>query len=106
MLMPVTPARLSSEERREHVLDAAVEEFAAAGYHATSTTSIAKRAGISQPYIYALFPNKRDLFLAVYKRCTNEIRRDFQKHADAHGDQVEKFTAIAEAYEEFLSSKS
>jgi AcrR family transcriptional regulator len=106
MVRQVTSVRLTSEERRQHVLDAAVEEFAAAGYHATSTTTIAKRAGISQPYIYALFPNKRDLFLAVYKRCTDEIRREFRRSADLHSDPVDKFIAIAEAYEDFLSSKS
>src|ERR1700759_3565464 len=101
-----TVNRLSAEERREAVLDAAVHEFAQAGYHATSTTSIAKRAGISQPYIYALFPNKRDLFIAVYQRATNEIRREFLKQADAHSETDDKFVALAESYSEFLSSKS
>ena len=88
------------------MLDAAVEEFAAAGYHATSTTNIAKRAGISQPYIYALFPNKRDLFLAVYKRATDHIRRTFLKEADAASDPQDALERIAGAYEEFLQSKS
>ena len=49
------------------MLEAAVKEFAASGYHAASTGAIAKRAGISQPYIYALFPNKRELFLATHR---------------------------------------
>ena len=60
-----TRSRSSSDERREQVIEAAVKEFAANGFHATSTAAIAKQAGISQPYIYALFPNKRELFLAV-----------------------------------------
>jgi AcrR family transcriptional regulator len=101
----VTTTRLTSDERRQHVLDAAVQEFAAAGYHATSTTNIAKRAGISQPYIYALFPNKRDLFLAAYKRCCDDIRREFIKAADGASDPGEKLVRIAEAYTRFLQSK-
>src|SRR3954454_16305543 len=97
--------RVTADERREAVLDAAGHEVAAAGYHATSTTNIAKRAGISQPYIYALFPNKRDLFLAAYKRCCDDIRREFLKAADSAGDPDEKLVRIAEAYNRFLQSK-
>ena len=36
--------------------------------------AIAKRAGISQPYIYALFPNKHELFLAAHSTCVDRIR--------------------------------
>ena len=102
----MTQVRLSSEERREHVLDAAVQEFAAAGYHATSTTNIAKRAGISQPYIYALFPNKRDLFLAVYRRACDDIRLAFLKEADETSDPQQALSRIADVYSELLESKS
>ncbi|PZS08601.1 MAG: hypothetical protein DLM64_12245, partial [Solirubrobacterales bacterium] len=52
----------TAEDRREHVLAAAISEFAQHGYHAASTAAIAKRAGISQPYIYALFASKLELF--------------------------------------------
>jgi len=59
-------ARQSADERRRHVLEAAIATFAAEGYHGASTTDIARAAGISQPYIYALYRNKHDLFLAAY----------------------------------------
>ncbi len=65
--MPVkTVSRQSAEERREQVLEAATHEFAQRGYHGAGTAAIAERAGISQPYIYALFPNKKELFLAAH----------------------------------------
>src|SRR5918995_958104 len=73
--------RASSEERREQVIEAAVKEFAATGFHATSTTAIAKRAGISQPYVYALFPSKHDLFLAANERVVERIRGAFAEAA-------------------------
>src|ERR671916_101839 len=72
--------RSTSEERREQVIAAAVKEFAEKGFHATSTGAIAKRAGISQPYIYALFPNKHELFLAAHR---DEILVQMQAHAAA-----------------------
>jgi AcrR family transcriptional regulator len=73
--------RQRAEDRREQVLEAAMREFAEAGYQAASTAAIARRAGISQPYIYALFPNKQELFLAVHDRVIGRIRSTFQAAA-------------------------
>ena len=49
---------MSAEERREIVLEAAVGEFARHGLAGTSTEDVARRAGISQPYLFRLFPTK------------------------------------------------
>jgi AcrR family transcriptional regulator len=94
-----TRARSSSEDRREQVIEAAVKEFAAHGFHATSTSAIAKRAGISQPYIYALFPNKRELFLAVDRHVVDRIRRAFLATPE------ERLEAMAYAYIELLADR-
>jgi AcrR family transcriptional regulator len=72
---PTRPRRLSADRRRELVLDAGIHEFAEHGYQATRTADIAARAGISQPYIYALFPDKRALFLACHDRVVG-LERD------------------------------
>ena len=69
--------RPTAEERRDQVLEAAIHEFAEYGYHATKTAGIAKRAGISQPYIYALFDDKKALFLATLERVRDQIRDAF-----------------------------
>ncbi len=90
--------RRSSEERREQVLAAATHEFAARGYHAASTASIAKLAGISQPYIYALFPNKRDLFLAAHARMMDKLRSTFVEAARAGEGAEERLKLIALSY--------
>jgi AcrR family transcriptional regulator len=91
-------ARRSADERREHVLDAAIAEFAAQGYHAASTTAIARRAGISQPYIYALYRNKRELFLAAYAQVTRRIRARLVSAAEAGEDPQDRLRAMGEAY--------
>ena len=44
--------RSTAAERRDEILDAALIEFAERGLHGTSTERIAKRAGISQPYVF------------------------------------------------------
>src|SRR2546430_17705760 len=67
--MAVTAQRKSAEERREAVLEAALEEFAARGLDGASTDAIAAKAGISQPYVFRLFGTKKELFKAVVSRC-------------------------------------
>ena len=102
---PSPARRRSSDERREHVITAAVSEFARHGYHGASTGNIAKRAGISQPYIYALFPNKQDLFLAANKHATERIRRRFTEAARGAAEPAGRLSLMAEAYHELLESR-
>ena len=97
--------RSSSDERREQVIAAAVKEFAAHGYHATSTAAIAKRAGISQPYIYALFPNKRELFLAVDRHVVDRIRSAFVEAARGHATSEQRLEAMGQAYIGLLADR-
>src|SRR6187551_126568 len=95
--------RSSSDERRAEVIEAAVKEFAANGFHATSTTAIAERAGISQPYIYALFPNKHELFLAVDRHVVDRIRRAFLEAARGKDTTEERLEAMGHAYLQLLA---
>jgi AcrR family transcriptional regulator len=97
--------RSSSEERREQLIDAAVTEFAANGFHATSTTAIAKRAGISQPYVYALFPNKHELFLAANAEVVERIRGAFAEAARGLESTEERLDAMGQAYVGLLENR-
>ena len=96
---PKRGRRLSAQERRADLLEAAVIEFAGSGYHGTRTADIAARAGVSQPYVYALFPDKRALFLACHDWTTERIKEALEKaSADLSGDDdVER--ALNEAYQ-------
>jgi AcrR family transcriptional regulator len=73
--------RHTAEERRTEVLQAAVAEFALHGLHGTSTEAIARRIGISQPYIFRLFPSKKDLFLAAIDQCFDRVEAAFRNAA-------------------------
>jgi AcrR family transcriptional regulator len=92
-------ARHTAGARREQVLEAGVAEFADRGYHAASTTAIARRAGISQPYVYALYPNKRELFLAAHRHVAGRIRARLLAAAEAAGEGPEdRLRAMGDAY--------
>ena len=79
--MSPTAVRMSAEERREAILEAARLEFASTGFHGTSTETIAERAGISQPYLFRLFGTKKELFVASVRRCFRETLETFQRAA-------------------------
>ncbi len=97
--------RLSAQERRAELLEAAVIEFAESGYHGTRTADIAARAGVSQPYVYALFPDKRALFLACHEWTTERIKEALEKaSADLGGDDdVEQ--ALDAAYQRLFDER-
>lgn len=93
----------TAEARREELLEAAERAFAIRGYHGTPTTEIAKGAGISQAYLFRLFPTKLELFVACVERCfarTGELFRATAAQGRANG--VEPLEAMGCAYGEML----
>ncbi|WP_371493596.1 TetR/AcrR family transcriptional regulator [Kitasatospora sp. NBC_00374] len=53
---------------REHVLDAAAEEFAAWGYAGTSLNSVVARTGLTKGALYGHFASKEDLAAALVQQ--------------------------------------
>ena len=98
--------RLPASERRELVLEAAIDEFAEHGYHGTSTPRIARRAGIAQSYIYRLFSDKRALFLACQDSSSENIAATFRRAAVGANGFKEAFERMGRAYVELLSNRS
>lgn len=97
----------TAEERREEVLEAAERVFAARGLHGTPTMEIAKAAGISQAYLFRLFPTKAELFMALVERCNVRILATFADAAEAAraaGRPV--LTAIGTAYVGLLADRN
>ena len=73
--------RLTADERREAIVAAALDEFAARGLAGASTDTIAARAGVSQPYVFQLFKTKKELFLAVVRHGFARTRLAFEDSA-------------------------
>src|SRR4051812_38125513 len=99
----MTTTRMNAADRRDAVLDAALIEFAEGGYVGTSTEDIARRAGISQPYLFRLFGTKKELYIASVTRCFRETLELFQRAAEGlRGEEAVK--AIGAAYMEQLET--
>ena len=100
-----TRQRMPAAERRELVLEAAVAEFAAGGLAGTSTEDVARRAGISQPYLFRLFPTKKALFLALVEQCFSRVEGTFTAAAgDLTGDEA--MAAMADSYTRLLDDRT
>jgi len=88
---PTSPTRVArterhtADERRAEIIDAAIVAFAAGGIHGTSTESIAKAVGITQPYLFRLFGTKRDLFIAAVRAGFERTRLTFEEAGSAAG---------------------
>jgi len=97
-----TSTRKTADERREEILVAAREEFARHGLHGASTDAIARRAGISQPYLFRLFGTKKELFVAGVSRCFDQTLDAFAAAADGlHGEEA--MHAMGEAYHALIA---
>lgn len=84
--------RLPAAERRQQLLDVALDVYAARGFHDTSMNDIAEAAGVTKPVLYQHFGSKRELFLAVLQAAAGELREAVGKAtASAQGprEQVE-----------------
>ncbi|MFD4599001.1 TetR/AcrR family transcriptional regulator [Streptomyces sp. NPDC058464] len=96
--------RMSAEERRESVIRAAIAEFAQRGYYGTSTEAIAKRVGVSQPYLFRLFPGKKAIFAAASERCIDDMRQVFGEAAEGLKGE-EALRAMGEAYVRLIQER-
>lgn len=104
-----SPTRILStaDERRETILQAAERVFAARGLHGTPTLEIAKEAGISQAYLFRLFPTKSELFTALNQRCNERVYQTFvhaAAEAKAAGEDV--LSAMGGAYIGLLADRN
>lgn len=61
-------------EKQEKIIRAALQLFANEGYHATSTSKVAKSAGVSEGLIFRHFGNKEGLLNAILKEGEDRFR--------------------------------
>ena len=65
--------RLSVEDRRQELIDAALRLFSARGPETVSVDDIAAEAGASRALLYHYFDNKHDLYLAALRAAADTL---------------------------------
>ncbi|MFJ6653922.1 TetR/AcrR family transcriptional regulator [Microbacterium sp. NPDC091313] len=99
-----TSRRLSSEERRAQILEAALAVFGSKGYVGTTTDDVARAASVSQPYVVRLFGSKERLFLDVLEGAVDDLLRAFRA-ALAADDGTEPQKRMGDAYVDLLRER-
>jgi AcrR family transcriptional regulator len=99
--MTQTTLRKTADERREEILGAAMIEFAEKGLYGTSTDDIARRVGVSQPYLFRLFGTKKELYIATVERCMEDTLAMMRTAAGGKVGE-EALHAIGKAYQDRL----
>ena len=96
---------MTAGERRAQILGIAAEEFALGGLHGTSTEAIARRAGITQAYVFRLFGSKKNLFIQVVRSAFEQLTGAMR---DAAGDRsgLEALSAMGETYNGLLADRT
>jgi AcrR family transcriptional regulator len=101
--------RVPAAERRDALIDAAMHEFAHGGLHGTPVERIARRVGVAQPYVFSLFPSKRELFLAAVERGFEHTSDTFTRAAAEYDPAIaapdaDVLKAMGLAYVELMSN--
>lgn len=70
------------QEKRQLILDTALELFAENGFHTTSVSQIAKKAGVSKGLLYNYFESKEHLLKEIIDVGFNELFDIFDPNKD------------------------
>jgi AcrR family transcriptional regulator len=90
---------LRAAATRAGLLAVARERFAAAGYHATSTTDLVALASVTRGALYHHFADKEALFEAVLRQVADDVNRRAQATvAGLRGDTWRQLVGSLDAY--------
>jgi AcrR family transcriptional regulator len=69
---------MPAAERRQGLIDTAIRLFSEGSYRGTTTSEIARAAGISEPILYRHFTSKRELYLAALDHVWGKARASWE----------------------------
>lgn len=83
------------KDKRRLILDAAVEVFAAQGFHRSRVSDIARRAEIADGTIYLYFKSKDDVLISVFEERMGELIEDARAFVSEAQDPRERLRRFA-----------
>ncbi len=93
-------------ERKQQLLAAAAELFAARGYSATRIADICQQAGVAKGLFYWYFPTKGALFAELVRTMRLRLRRAQGIAMDPAADAITRIADGAEASVRFMSDNA
>lgn len=91
-------ARLPAAERRQQLLDVALDVFSRKGFHEASMNDIADAAGVTKPVLYQHFRSKRELYLELLREMGDRLGEAVGKATASAAGPRQQVEAGFEAY--------
>lgn len=99
--------RVAPEQRREQLLDAALDLVVTRGHDAATVEAVAARAGVTKPVLYGVFAGRADLLAALLARETGRALAQLSEVLTAAPPptaEAELGPVVARMLEEFLGA--
>lgn len=93
-------------ERRDKLLEAALDEFTSKGYHRTKISDLCARAGVSTRNFYEKFASKEALLLELHAHINRLAMKRMLPLLDSltHTDAITRVTTLVDAFVEAVTS--
>lgn len=93
-------------ERRERLLEAALDEFTTRGYYKTKIADLCARAGVSTRNFYERFPSKEALLLELHAHINTVAMKRMLPLLDSlsDADALTRITTLVNAFVEAVTS--
>ena len=82
--------RDKTNDKYQRILEASVKVFADHGFHQSTVSQIAKKAGVADGTIYLYFKNKEDILVQIFNYKTKQIFERFRDVVDSADNPIEK----------------
>ena len=89
------PPKFDRTDKRDALLRAAIDTFAARGFFNAQVADVARSAGVAAGTVYLYFRGKDDLLISIFERTMQEAIADGRRSVDALTDPVERLREIA-----------
>jgi TetR/AcrR family fatty acid metabolism transcriptional regulator len=85
----------AASDKRQLILDAAINVFARNGYHGSRVSDIAREAGIAYGLVYHYFKNKEEVLDTIFDEQWGAFLEAIEAIADGAGDTEDKLLSVA-----------
>jgi TetR/AcrR family transcriptional regulator, fatty acid metabolism regulator protein len=89
------PPRVERIDKRDALLRAAIDTFAARGFFNAQVADVARAAGVAAGTVYLYFRSKDDLLVSIFERTMKEAIADGRRSLGAIAEPVERLREIA-----------
>ncbi len=90
------------QERKGHILRAALTCFARKGYHPTTMDDIVEEAGLSKGGVYWHFGSKKELFLALFESVLSDLGSPLAAALEVRASAAEKLRMTLDAFAQMV----